>query len=134
MPHTSSVPLSWRLKKHRYGLVGTACSYCHNVYFPPRHLCPNCRRKDGIKEKKLSGLGEILSFTTINAAPKGFENQAPYTIAAIKLEDGPVITAQIVDSPEKISIGQQVSAVFRKVHEDGHAGLITYGLKYKISK
>ncbi|MCX6819470.1 MAG: Zn-ribbon domain-containing OB-fold protein [Candidatus Aenigmarchaeota archaeon] len=134
MPHTSSVPLPWRLKKHRYGLIGTTCNYCHAIYFPPRFFCPDCRKKDGIKERKLTGSGEILSFTTINAAPKGFENQAPYTIAVIKLDDGPVITAQIVESAEKISIGKHVSAVFRKIHEDGHAGLITYGLKFKINK
>ncbi len=44
--------------------------------------------------QNLSGRGEIYSFSTMYNAPQGFEEQKPYTIALIKLDEGPMVTAQ----------------------------------------
>ena len=131
MPHTSSVPLSWRSRRSRYSLIGNRCLNCNTIYFPPRAICQQCRRKGSLEEIKLSGLGEVLSFTTIKSAPKGFEKQAPYTIGIIKLVEGPATAAQIIN-PEKIEIGKKVRTVFRKTYEDGDAGLLHYGFKFEI--
>ena len=130
MPHTSSVPLLWRLRKNRYGLIGTTCLKCDSVFFPPRPTCPVCGRVGKIKQTKLSGLGGVVSFTKINTAPKGFEAHTPYFIGVIKLDEGPTVTAQIItDVPPEI--GKKVVPTFRKIQEDGPGGLITYGIKYK---
>ena len=45
----------------------------------------------------LSGRGEVYSFTTMYNVPKGFEEQKPYSVALIKLDDGPMVTAQLTD-------------------------------------
>lgn len=36
------IPRHWRLKKQRYGLVGSVCPHCDYKMFPPREVCPNC--------------------------------------------------------------------------------------------
>ncbi|MEM5797780.1 MAG: Zn-ribbon domain-containing OB-fold protein [Candidatus Aenigmatarchaeota archaeon] len=128
----SSIPLYWRLKKSKYNLIGSRCKVCSGVYFPPKQICPKCRRKGQLEEFALSGRGKIYSWTVIRAAPDGFEHQAPYAVAIIELEEGIKIAGQIVNPPEEVEIGKPVRVVFRKICEDGQAGLIHYGIKWEI--
>ena len=128
----SSIPRFWRNIKSRYNLVGTKCLNCNQVYFPPRNLCPKCRRESKIVEHKLEGKGIVLTYTTIHVSPEGFGKQAPYIMAIVKLDEGPKLTTQIVNcSPEEMKIGMRVEAVFRKIKEDGSSGIIHYGYKFQ---
>lgn len=123
----------WRLIPHRYNLIGTECTNCGERFFPPRQLCPNCRRDGNITNFKFSGNGEIYSYTTIHAAPEGFTYQKPYVIGIIKLDGGPLITSQIVDcSPRDIAIGKKVKSVFRKIIAGSCGGTIRYGYKFEL--
>lgn len=127
-----SVPLFWRLKKSRYNLIGTKCSNCKAVFFPPKPLCPECRRKGVIEDFKFSGNGEVVSFTVIHAAPEGFEKYTPYAVALIQLEEGTTISGQIIGEPSKIKMGSKVKATFRRMHEDSNEGHINYGTKFEL--
>jgi hypothetical protein len=81
---------------------------------------------------KLSGKGEVVTHTIIHVGPEAFEEQVPYPIAIIKMDEGPQITAQIVDCPiEDVKIGLKVESTFRKIQQDGHTGAIYYGYKFK---
>jgi uncharacterized protein len=85
----------------------------------------------GLK-RKLSGLGEVYSFSTMYNAPKGFEDQKPYTVALIKMDDGPLLTAQLTDvDHDQVNIGMRVEMVTRKIREDGMEGQIVYGYKFR---
>lgn len=127
------LPSYWRLIKHRYNLIGTECENCKEKFFPPRKLCPNCRRLGKIKEFKFSGKGEIYSYTVIYSPPEGFEHLKPYVVAIIKLDEGPMITSQIVDcKPEDVAIGKKVEMVFRRIFSTGKEGSIRYGYKFKL--
>jgi uncharacterized OB-fold protein len=133
----SAVPRFWREIPQRYNLIGNKCESCNRVYFPPREPCPYCRRKSMGKMKDiiLSGKGKILSYTIIHNAPDQFEAQVPYPMAIIKLDEGPKVTAQIVDCDiDKIKIGLKVQSTFRKIQEDGKVGAIYYGYKFKPVK
>ncbi len=130
MPHRSSAPMSWRLAKHRYGLIGTKCSGCSALSFPPRSICSKCGSEKS-ESFRFSGNGVIVSYTIIHAAPDGFEKNVPYLIALIKLDEGPVITSQITD--KTLSIGARVKVVFRKLTESGSSGLIQYGFKFELA-
>lgn len=130
---TVSVPMSWRLKRQKYNLIGTQCMTCKSAFFPSRTFCPTCRRKGDIKPMEFSGKGEILSYTVIRSAPQGFEKYTPYHIALIKLEEGPTISGQIVTNSEKVDMGKTVRPVFRKMFEEGKDGVIHYGIKWEIS-
>jgi uncharacterized OB-fold protein len=82
--------------------------------------------------RTLSGHGAIYSFTTMYNVPRGYEDQGPYTVALIRLDDGPMVTAQLTDvEPEDVSIGQRVEMVTRKLREDGDEGQIIYGFKFR---
>lgn len=130
----TTVPRFWREIPQRYNLIGTKCKVCGRVYFPPREVCPYCRRKslENMEKIKLSGKGTLYSYTIIHTPPSKFEGQAPYAVGIVELEEGPRITSQIVDCElDKIKIGMKVEAVFRKIQEDGDTGAIYYGFKFK---
>ena len=129
MPHRSGVPLEWRLKKGRYDLIGSSCKECKELQFPGRTIC-NCGSET--EEYMFSGKGTIVTYTIISSAPAGFEEYSPYVVAIIKLEEGPTISTQIVNSPEEIEVGKQVVSVFRKLNEDGSSGILYYGTKFEV--
>jgi uncharacterized OB-fold protein len=80
----------------------------------------------------MSGSGEVYSFTTMYNVPKNYEAQKPYTVALIKLVEGPMITAQLTDvDSEDVYIGMPVEMVTRKLSEDGEEGQIIYGYKFR---
>ena len=121
----------WRLQQQRYGLVGEICPHCEEKIFPPRDVCPNCAQ-EAKTPYVFSGKGEVYSYTTIYDPPEGYEGNAPYTVALIKLEEGPLITAQLTDVDNgKVEIGTPVEMVTRKLREDGERGMLVYGYKFR---
>ncbi|AEF96975.1 Zn-ribbon domain-containing OB-fold protein [Methanotorris igneus] len=126
---------TWRHIRERYNLIGVKCKNCGTVYFPSRILCPKCRRKTQMEEIKLSGKGKVYTYSVVHTPPKEFEKIAPYIIAIVELEEGPKVTAQIVDcDKDEIYIGMPVEAVFRRIKEDGEDGIISYGYKFRPVK
>jgi hypothetical protein len=126
------IPRHWRLRKQRYALIGEVCPHCDAKLFPPRDVCPECG-KDAKNLYQFSGRGEVYSYTTVYEPPAGFEENAPYTVALIKLEEGPLITAQLTDlGDETVEIGTPVEMVTRRLRQDGdERGLIVYGYKFR---
>jgi uncharacterized OB-fold protein len=122
----------WRLKEQRYNLTGTICPACGEKSFPPREICPKCGA-EGSAPFPFSGRGEVYSFTTIYEVPSGYEEQAPYTVALVRLEEGPLITAQLTDLGEaKPEIGLPVEMVTRRLRSDGdERGMLVYGYKFR---
>ncbi len=130
-----AVPRFWRMIPNRYNLLGTKCKNCGQVFFPPRSICPDCRRVGNVEKHHLDGEGKIISYTHIRAAQEDFEEETPYTIAIIKLEEGPRIIGQITeDDPEDIEIGKEVETTFRNMGEEGSKGMIHYGYKFRLSE
>ena len=127
------IPRHWRLRKQRYALVGEVCEHCDAKLFPPRDICPEC----GEEAKTLyhfSGRGEVFSYTTVYNAPAGYEEAAPYTVALIRLEEGPLVTAQLTDlnDDRPVEIGTPVEMVTRRLRSDGdERGLLVYGYKFR---
>jgi uncharacterized OB-fold protein len=122
----------WRLRKQRYALVGEVCPHCNAKLFPPRDVCPECGQ-EARTPYQFSGRGEVYSYTTIYDPPAGYEENAPYTVALVKLEEGPIVTAQLTDlGDEPVKIGAPVEMVTRKLREDGdERGMIIYGYKFR---
>jgi len=122
----------WRLRKQRYALVGEVCPHCEARIFPPRDVCPECGG-EARTPFQFSGRGEVYSFTTIYDPPAGYEDNAPYTVALVKLEEGPIVTAQLTDlNDEPVKIGAPVEMVTRRLRQDGdERGIIVYGYKFR---
>jgi hypothetical protein len=122
----------WRLQQQRYGLVGEVCPHCDAKIFPPRDVCPECS-SEAKTPYTFSGKGEVYSFTTIYDAPEGYEGMTPYTVALVKLAEGPLVTAQLTDVDNgKVEIGAPVEMVTRKLREDGDRGMLVYGYKFRF--
>lgn len=121
----------WRTTGQRYQLVGEVCPNCNNKIFPPRDVCPTCER-EAKTPFTFSGRGEVYSYSTIHAAPNGFEKYVPYTVALVRLAEGPLVTAQLTDVDEdEVKVGMPVEMVTRVLREDGDRGMLVYGYKFR---
>ena len=130
-----SIARFWRETPRRYNLGGSKCTVCGTVYFPPRPVCPTCPQHRQSLERmvpfQLSGDGEVFSYTVVHDAAEGFEMQVPYVLALVRTVEGPTLTGQVVDvDPSEVRIGLKVRATFRKLREEGRAGVIHYGYKF----
>jgi uncharacterized OB-fold protein len=125
------IPQYWRLQNQRYRLTGEVCHTCGAKLFPPRDVCPECA-KPAYEPFAFEGRGEVYSYSLLTQAPAGYEAYAPYPVALVKLQEGPLVTAQLTDvDPEDVRIGMPVEMVTRKLTEDGSDGLIVYGYKFR---
>jgi hypothetical protein len=113
----------------RYRLEAAKCAGCGHIAFPARLVCPVCR---GTKHTAvtLDPAGKVLTFTVIHVPPAEFKGQAPYVLAVVELADGVRVTCQVADvDPAAVKTGMPVSLEFRRIQEDGEAGVIAYGHK-----
>lgn len=83
------------------------------------------------EQVQFSGLGEVVSYTTVTEAPEGFEEYKPYVLAIIKLDEGPMLTAQLTDLEGEPQIGMRVEMVTRRLRTEGATGIIAYGYKFR---
>lgn len=80
----------------------------------------------------MSGRGTVYSYSRVMAAPEGFDSGAPYYVALVALDEGPLITAQLTDiDPDDVRIGLPVEMVTRVMRQDGDRGLIDYSFKFR---
>ena len=113
----------------RYRLEAARCDGCSALSFPPRVVCPACR---GTKHSTvvLRPEGKVLTWTVIHVGPSSHKHEVPYALAVVELADGPRITCQVVDvDPATVKAGMPVRLEFRRIQEDGEAGVIAYGHK-----
>jgi len=127
MPHLSSPPMTWRNQRNRYMLLGSYCSSCEKTFYPPTRIC-SCGSKTD--EKRLPRTGKVLTYTTINAAPTGFDS--PYNIAIIQLDNGPKITGIVINNGKRLSIGSVVKTIFRKLFTSDPSDVIQYTMKFEV--
>jgi uncharacterized OB-fold protein len=121
---------SWREYPQRYRLEAGKCKNCGLVVFPPRLICPRCRNRE-FDKVKLAEAGKVLTFTIIRVPPQQFVDQVPYAVGIVELDDGVKLTGQIVDCNfEEMKVGKRVKIEFRKIFDEGEAGIIHYGYKF----
>jgi len=103
----------------RHELVTQHCPDCNKHQFPPRRLCVHCGGRR-VGWKKVSGKGEIYSFTVVHRAPEqSFLGDVPYVVAVIDLAEGGRMMTNIVDYPvDQVRVGMAVTAVFDKVTDE----------------
>lgn len=129
-----AIPRFWREIPSRYNLIGTKCGSCGAVDFPPRTVCPTCgRRSIGQMQRiQLKGTGQVVTYTVVHDAPAQFEMQKPYVVAIVEMDEGVRLTSQVIDvEPDDMSIGMRVQATFRRLGQEGSAGVIHYGYKFR---
>ncbi|MBI3051975.1 Zn-ribbon domain-containing OB-fold protein [Candidatus Woesearchaeota archaeon] len=130
---------TWRNMPSFYNLTGSRCNGCSHLEFPKAAACRKCGSQD-LSEHSFSGTGKIETYTIIRQPfnEEGMAEQlvcsSPYAIAIVRLDEGPMITAQLADCEAgEIAIGKPVKAVLRKISEGGDDGLIRYGYKFVLA-
>jgi len=116
VPYTKVSDFAVHLKDGR--LMGSVCADCGRFAFPPRADCPDCL-SGSFSYREISGVGTVHTFSTIAAAPTGFEDMAPYTVVVVDLEEGGRLLAWAGETldPADVKIGMPVQVVPRIFEE-----------------
>jgi uncharacterized OB-fold protein len=89
-------------------VMGTRCNECGLVFFPPRSDCYQCLAGN-MKWFAVSGKGRLLTYSRLQFAPIGFEEDLPYCIAVLDYGDYKIF-GRIADdlAEEEIKIGMEM--------------------------
>ena len=100
----------------RHELLLAECNACHRVHLPPGPLCPSCF-SDDLGWRKASGRGTISAWTVVHRESfEAFRADLPYNAAQIELEEGPRLTANIINVDNAdLAVGMEVEVVFDDV-------------------
>lgn len=93
------------------------CNDCRNVYFPPRPFCPKCASRS-VASFASSGRGKLHSYVINHRPAPGFEQEAPYAIAVVELDEGPRMMTNLVDvaqTPEALQLDMPLEVAFERV-------------------
>jgi len=94
-------------------LLGGECA-CGYVFFPlQRYGCERCGGLD-LKPKALSGAGMLLASARVHLHP-GKGREAPFTVGAIALDDGPIVRTLIEASDADPRPGARMVSVLAAV-------------------
>ena len=94
------------------------CEECGKPHLPPGPVCPFCFG-DKLAWRRATGRGRISSFTVVHKAWfPSFRDEIPYNVIQVELEEGPRLTANLVQAtPEQLRIGQAVEILFDKIND-----------------
>ena len=81
-------------------LIGVKCKDCDEVTCPPKSTCNNCGSRN-LEKIELSGKGKIVSYTVTYVAPLGYDNEVPYVVAVVELDEGAWIVGRLDVDAEK---------------------------------
>jgi uncharacterized OB-fold protein len=93
------------------------CDACSHVIFPPRPFCPKCASRK-VSWFKASGKGKLYSYVINHRPAFGFEEDAPYAIAVVMLDEGVKMMTNMVDvaqTPEALVLDMPVEVAFDAV-------------------
>jgi uncharacterized OB-fold protein len=92
-------------------LLGLKCRACGAITVPPKIACRQCAGSE-LDVVELKGSGKIRTFTTINVAPEGREEEVPYTVVMVEIDEGPWLMGNLEGiDPSSVSmelIGKKV--------------------------
>jgi len=75
-------------------LLGLKCQQCGTVTVPPKMACRKCASPN-MEIVELTAKGKIQTYTTCNVAPEGREDEIPYVILLVELDEGPWVMGNL---------------------------------------
>lgn len=120
MPRSKPVPRPtpetapyWEGAK-RGELVVQRCRSCAQHYFYPRAGCPHCGSTD-VEWVRASGRGRLHTYLINHRPAAGFEEDVPYAIAVVELDEGPRMMSNVVgieNTPENLVLDMPLEVDF----------------------
>ena len=95
------------------------CGNCNAWVWTPRPACFECG-SETLVWTEVSGRGKVYSFTVIRqivgrGSSQAFQNDIPYVVAWVDLEEGPRLTTNIVGcAVEDVKLDMKVAVVFEQ--------------------
>lgn len=89
-------------------LVANVCKDCGATYWDRRNACAKCGKR-AFGKQKMSGEGELVSFTIVHRAAPNVPT--PYVSAVVRLNGGGSIKSTLLDVepvPEAVQLGAKV--------------------------
>jgi uncharacterized OB-fold protein len=77
----------------------TRCDDCERLTFPPKPFCPHCW-SERVRWVPLSGRGKLYSQTVVHAAPMVFQDEVPYRVGIVDLDEGLRIATRVLAEAE----------------------------------
>jgi len=92
------------------------CASCGEHQFYPRPFCLACEG-DELEWVEASGRGRLHTFSVVHrTADAAFQPMLPYAFGVVRLEEGPFLTVDVVDTPiEDLRCDLPVWIVFTEV-------------------
>lgn len=93
---TGPIVKDFRAGLARGELLVQKCNSCGKLNMYPRYACPHCQ-SESLGWHKTSGRGILHSYTVLRVgAPQGFEEDLPYALGVVKLEEGVQLLGRLV--------------------------------------
>ena len=120
VPPQDALTEPWWDATREHRLLLQTCGSCGQRQHHPRHVCAACAATDGLGWSESSGAGSVDTFTVVHRPPRP-DLEAPYVIARIRLDDGPVLLSSVVGADALgTTIGDRVRLAWRDL-SDGRA-------------
>lgn len=110
-PAPESLPYWQAAREHRLALP--KCDDCNQYWFPPSRTCPHCL-STSFSFENVSGKGKVYSFVTFHRVYRpAFENEVPYVVALVELDEGPRLLTNILGvAYDQVKCDMRVEVVF----------------------
>ena len=123
-PETHDTAAWWAATRERR-LTVQRCTDCGAHQHHPRSLCTSCHG-DALELVDASGRGTVLSHSTVHRSPDPAAFTAPYVVALVRLDEGPVLTTNVVDvQPEQVACDQRVEVRWIALDDGRHLPVFT---------
>lgn len=117
-PTPDTQPFWDAVKRHQ--LLLPKCKACGQFHYFPRPFCPHCFSWD-LEWTQCSGNGKLYSYVINHRPAPGFEEETPYVIAVVELDEGPRMLSNLIDiepTPEAVQVDMPVEILFQDVNEE----------------
>lgn len=113
-PNENSRPFWEGTRAHELRLQ--RCRQCGKHIFYPRAVCPSCL-SERLEWVTAGGEGKIYSYTVVRRAMHpAFQDDVPYVLAIVELDEGPRLTTNIVAAAlDEVRVDMRVRAAYDDV-------------------
>jgi uncharacterized OB-fold protein len=95
------------------------CGSCGHIRWPPSMICPMCYSRD-TQWIVSGGKGKVYTFVVYHVAyHPGFEDEVPYVVADVELEEGPRLLTNIVGCrTDEVECDMSVEVTWEDITEE----------------